>query len=654
MPILILGVDVISENPKRFAVVAWFNGRVEKKGEFTAYRLLRFIRAKRPDIVAFDSIYELGSEAEVRRFIRSLPEGTKLVQVTGKPGEQRPLPNLAKEHGIGLADRFDPYEEAKACALLASKGVGHEVIAFEEETKVIVARGRSQGKGGWSQDRYRRRVHNLVQAKVRNIEEALRRSGIPFDLEVEERDYGLQRGEFRVYAGREELAGIVTPMSGGDVEVRVIPVEREKFDFAPLSGEVIAERRKNVIVGIDPGITVGIGAIDLNGKVVAVHSERNMSVGDIFRFISDVGHPVVVATDVSPAPGLVEKIASSFKAILFIPRESLRVEEKNEIIKSLGVEVDDDHQRDALAAAYKAYLRFKSKLDHVDARLRELGLQRKENEVKALVLQGYNLGEAITKVTVKERPREEPESGGEEKVDVEPFIKRIRELERSLELLEQENRELKKIIAEQRRTIEKLERRLVDYDDEIRARVLRERELEAKVKRIAELERELREAKAIIERLGKDLVLAKRMHLMELRGSAIPLKVLENLTWRDLEELEKGAGLKKGDVVYVVNPAGAGRSIAEHLVERRIRALVCDKELPNLVYETLREAKIPVVDVEVKRVDDFAIADREELEKAIEERLKEWEEEERQKELEKFMKVVEEYKIERLKELKGE
>ena len=53
-PILILGVDIISENPKKFAVVSWFNGRLEKKGEFTLYRLVRFIQSKRPDIIAVD------------------------------------------------------------------------------------------------------------------------------------------------------------------------------------------------------------------------------------------------------------------------------------------------------------------------------------------------------------------------------------------------------------------------------------------------------------------------------------------------------------------------------------------------------------------------------------------------------------------------
>ncbi|NJE04309.1 DUF460 domain-containing protein [Thermococcus sp. MV11] len=652
-PILILGLDVISENPKRFAVVSWFNGRLERKGEFTLYRLIRFIQAKRPDIVAIDSVTELGED--LRKFLRALPPETKLVQVTGRPGEQRSLQSLAREHGIRTADRFDPYEEAKLSALLASRGVGYEVLAFEDEVIVRVTRGRSHGKGGWSQDRYRKRVHNLVRDKVREIEDRLRRADIPFDLETEERDHGLARGEFRVYASREELAGLIRPMRGGDVEVRIQPVERAELGFAPLKGEEAVRERRSIIVGIDPGITVGIAAIDLSGNIVALHSERNMPVGEVFRFISEVGHPVVVATDVSPAPGFVEKIARSFKANLFVPRESLRVEEKNELLRGLGIKVEDDHQRDALAAAYKAYLRLKPKLEHIDAKLRDAGLSKKADEVKALVIQGYNLGEAMQRVAARrEDRRPEPRQEESGSVDVRPYLRKIRELEERIEFLERENEELRGIIREQRRTIERLERRIADYDEEVRRKVLRERELEAKVKRIEVLEKQLKEAKAVIERLSRDLVQVKRMNVVEIRGSAVPLKVLRVLSWRELERLEREVGIRRGDVLFVLNPAGAGKAIAEELVEKEIKALITERPLPEPVREVLREAHVPFFtseELDVKRVDEFAVVERETLEGAIEELLSRWEREDERREAEKVLRLLEEYRLERKKEL---
>ncbi|AFK22277.1 hypothetical protein Py04_0675 [Pyrococcus sp. ST04] len=591
----------------------------------------------------------------MRKFLRALPEGTKLVQVTGRPGEQRSLWSLAKEHGIRVGDKFDPYEEAKVSALLASKGIGYEVLAFEDEVLITVTRGRSQGKGGWSQDRYRRRVHSLVQAKVRQIEEALRRADIPFDLEVEERDYGVSRGEFKVYASREELAGLVKPMRGGDVEIRIKPVERKVLEFVPLKAETEIEKRRSVIIGLDPGITVGIAAIDLDGKIISVYSEKNMALSEIVRFISEIGHPIIIATDVNPAPGLVEKIARSFKAQLFVPRESLKVEEKNELLRNLGINVEDDHQRDALAAAYKAYLRYKPKLEHIEARLRELGLWKKRNEIKALVLSGYSLGEAIMKVKLSDRLKEEKIPEVKEEVDLTPYVEKIKELEKTIADLERENAELRAIIEEQKKIIERLERKLEEYDEKVRFEVLKEREIKARDERIAILEKKLREEKEKVEILAKKLAQTRKMRRLELSGKVYPMKVIENLTWRDVEEVEEEVGIKRNDILYIVNPAGAGKKIAEHLAKKKIRAVVSSKLLPLPVMEVFKEKRIPVLlegkDIEVIRLDEFAVVRREDIERAIERKIKEWEEEEKEKELESVLKVIEEYRIERVKEL---
>lgn len=53
------------------------------------------------------------------------------------------------------------------------------------------------------------------------MEDRFRRVDILFDFEIEEKDYGLVRGEFRVYVSREEFVGFIRLMRGGDVEVRI-------------------------------------------------------------------------------------------------------------------------------------------------------------------------------------------------------------------------------------------------------------------------------------------------------------------------------------------------------------------------------------------------------------------------------------------------
>ncbi len=57
-------------------------------------------------------------------------------------------------------------------------------------------------------------------------------------------------------------------------------------------------------------------------------------------------------------------------------------------------------------------------------------------------------------------------------------------------------------------------------------------------------------------------------------------------------------------------------------------------------------------ELDVKRVDEFAVVERERLEEAIEELLSRWEEEDKEREAERILRLVEEYRIERVKELR--
>lgn len=76
--------------------------------------------------------------------------------------------------------------------------------------------------------------------------------------------------------------------------------------------EVIWER-KSIIVGIDFGIIVGIVVIDFDGRIVVFYSERNMFVGEVFCFISEIGYLVIIVMDVFLVLGFVEKIVCFFK-----------------------------------------------------------------------------------------------------------------------------------------------------------------------------------------------------------------------------------------------------------------------------------------------------------------------------------------------------
>ncbi len=121
-----------------------------------------------------------------------------------------------------------------------------------------------------------------------------------------------------------------------------------------------------LIVGIDPGSTSAVAAVNLDGELKLLKSEKEFPPEDIIRQLIEVGTPVVVATDREKMPSTVEKIASSLGATRFQPEEDLDAERKKELGKG-----DNSHESDAVASAIYAFNNLKRQIDKIDSYSRE-------------------------------------------------------------------------------------------------------------------------------------------------------------------------------------------------------------------------------------------------------------------------------------------
>jgi len=121
-----------------------------------------------------------------------------------------------------------------------------------------------------------------------------------------------------------------------------------------------------LIVGIDPGTSVGVAVLDIYGNLISTCSKRGMKRSDIIHYIMKFGRPLIIASDVTPAPKSVEKIARSFGSRLYYPKFSLLIIEKFSVVRNYSDAAYDEHQRDALAAALKAWKKYRSMLIRVD------------------------------------------------------------------------------------------------------------------------------------------------------------------------------------------------------------------------------------------------------------------------------------------------
>lgn len=209
-----------------------------------------------------------------------------------------------------------------------------------------------------------------------------------------------------------------------------------------------------VVVGIDPGTTIGLAILDLRGNPLHISSKKGADDFWIFQTIRSYGVPIIVATDKSSIPSRVGKISARFGAKLRAPKEDVRVSVKDEIAHRFSC-CGDDHQRDALAAAFLAFQSFAHKFRQVEKRV---GKDRKKEEfVKRAVVFGQSADRAFREYEqALEKRVQLPPRTARRQESTSSLLKRIAELWDMLRRKDELIDALKSRIAELERENEKL------------------------------------------------------------------------------------------------------------------------------------------------------------------------------------------------------
>jgi len=401
---LVIGIDIepgkspnSSEPPTYATVLINDKGEIlEKYENITIGKLIRLIWEKKPDKLATDNVYELASnEKQLVKIISLLPDNVELIQTTYIDGQFKDIREVAKDNGIEVQGKPSPLKTAYLSALLALKGIGTPIKAIENKTKIIVSRGRALGPGGMSSNRYKRHIRGLVLRVMKEIKEKLDKNGFDYDYTIKRTKAGIEKAVFVVYAPRQSLNGIIKKMKGHDLVLDIKPVYKSKIKF--INKETTSN--KPIIVGIDPGIEVGISIIDVYGNPVFFSSKRNMDREDIINVIRQNGKPILIATDVTPVPDTVRKIAAQIKCKIYEPERPLYIDEKIQLVQKFSekhnLKIDSPHIRDSLSAALKAYSDFSHKLRQIEGFLGRLDLDIEEEKIIECVINGNTINQCI-------------------------------------------------------------------------------------------------------------------------------------------------------------------------------------------------------------------------------------------------------------------
>lgn len=131
--------------------------------------------------------------------------------------------------------------------------------------------------------------------------------------------------------------------------------------------------------------------MDLNGDLVAFEYKKNPNKEWVFQSLKKYGNPVIVATDKKKIPSIVRKIAATFNARLFYPREDILEEEKEKLSSRVKAKFENLHERDAYAAARKAYNYFENKFRQAERIAKEHNVE--SEKLKILIIKNTKMAE---------------------------------------------------------------------------------------------------------------------------------------------------------------------------------------------------------------------------------------------------------------------
>ncbi len=678
---LIIGFDILPKNSPsardspRYAIAISEGEIVETRDSVRRTSLLKLVRQMKPEILATDNLFELAStEKDVIDFLSKVPSKTRILQVTGSPIHgMMSITKLARRHGLRINRHPTPVETAIIITQLAALGAGTEISALARETRIIISRARNVGPGGFSQARFQRRMHGAIQQVARSIIEKITKAQMDYDQYETRTSYGWSRCLLHVYDSFDNVSKIVQPEVNriAGVAVRTTPVKQRTILYlqAKDKKDQLGPRRL-LVVGVDAGTTVGIAISDISGRVIAIHSGRSLSRGDVIRYLVEYGKPVLIASDVAPAPSFIEKLSTTLQSPVFEPEKLLSVAEKRELAKSIildsGIQPRNAHQRDALAAIANVFQGYGRRLDLLQSRLDKSEQQHNTSQAVTIVLQGGSIHDALDKSVISERPSRsesqpiEPPKPVEKVPTSKELQKYVSQLKRQVESLQrqldfeknkllQSQDELKQLKKEYRQTNRQLNR-VLNFEEREQRRDELVRQKNAEISRLQKTIKKTNEKLDSAERLISNL---KLMRQLENRGEVQPIPVLPIFSKDEIRRLELRYSKKKGKIILIQDPSGGGSSTADLLIKFGVQVVITRGKMSHLALDQFSSAHIPVIEAKKLRitmVDEFAVVNITELEKEIEK----WQEShkitEREDAAEALERLIEEYRQERRNE----
>ncbi len=316
--------------------------------------------------------------------------------------------------------------------------------------------------------------------------------------------------------------------------------------------------KKLLIVGLDPGTTTGFAVLDIEGNLVHLDSSKQLGLNSLISESVKLGKAILVGTDKSKAPRLIEEFSTKLGARIASPKEDLKVDEKRKITDKLVF--DDDHQGDALASALFAYKSAKPLLDKIDFFAKENKKISIKDRIKEIVItKQISIKSAVAIIEKKEYEDKVMEKVvAERKLDEKDYLRlynKLKDYEAQLKHLRNYSNGLINRISE----LEKTKNKTSSAKANKKTADFREN-------RIKSLENHIRVKDKELEHLRK--LLRKFNNILANVNDHYILKKLDNLGVKEFDFKNRLLNIRKNDIILVDDPNIASEDVVEFLKER--------------------------------------------------------------------------------------
>ena len=380
--------------------------------------------------------------------------------------------------------------------------------------------------------------------------------------------------------------------------------------------------KKLLIVGIDPGMTTAYAVLDIEGRFIKAYSSKQLELNSIISDIIGIGKAILVGTDKSKVPGLVEDFAIKVGARVISPNEDLKVEEKRKMSSNFVFE--NDHESDAIASAIFAYRAAKPLLDKIDIFARDSKKQHIRNLIKELVIsKRISIRNAAGMIEKKdEESRIVAKSITEKEFSEKDFIKmysKLKSYENELKLVRMHNSSLRSRISSlenPKQARQKNDSKIIDF---------REKRIISLENSIKSREAENEKLKSVIRKLNFIISNANDYHI---------LKKLDSLGIKEFAYKNKTLGIRKNDILLVDDPNIVSEQVID-AIRGDVTFIIHKKPLSRKIESQLPFAFISIDKLEIEEDRYFGFVDRKNFE--MEKSKADW-----------ARKIINEYKNERL------